>query len=93
VCRERLDQAGVRAVSDAELLTILLGPSARMSATREAALRLLDELPLSAIAWRRRTTCSASRASAPRALAHVASQATSIPGLQVRGGGRERSSD
>lgn len=51
VCHERLDQVGVRALADAELLTIVLGPTAGVSSTREAAQRLLDELPLSAVAW------------------------------------------
>jgi DNA repair protein RadC len=51
VCHERMEQVGVRALADAELLTILLGPTAGMNSTREAAQRLLDALPLSAIAW------------------------------------------
>jgi len=38
-------------LTDAELLTILLGPTAGMNSTRDAAQRLLDTLPLSAIAW------------------------------------------
>ena len=50
-CQERLEQLGVRALSDAELLTILLGPTAGMSSVREAAQRLLDELSLPAMAW------------------------------------------
>jgi DNA repair protein RadC len=50
-CHERLEQYGVRVLSDAELLTILLAPTAGMSSTRDAAQRLLDALPLSEIAW------------------------------------------
>ncbi len=50
-CQERLEQLGVRALSDAELLTILLGPTAGMSSVRDAAQRLLDELSLPAMAW------------------------------------------
>jgi DNA repair protein RadC len=50
-CHERLQQLGVRVLSDAELLTILLSPTAGMSSTREAAQKLLDALPLSRIAW------------------------------------------
>lgn len=50
-CRERMEQLGVRVLTDAELLTILLGPTAGMNSTRDAAQRLLDALPLSAIAW------------------------------------------
>lgn len=41
----------MRALADAELLTILLAPTAGMNSTREAARRLLDELPLPAMAW------------------------------------------
>jgi DNA repair protein RadC len=50
-CHERLDQLGVRVLSDAELLTILLSPTAGMNSTRDAAQRLLDALPISEIAW------------------------------------------
>ncbi|MFL5262906.1 MAG: RadC family protein [Anaeromyxobacteraceae bacterium] len=50
-CHERLDQLGVRVLSDAELLTLLLSPTAGMNSTRDAALRLLDALPMSEIAW------------------------------------------
>jgi DNA repair protein RadC len=46
-----MEQLGVRALADVELLTILLGPTAGMSSTREAAQRLLDALPLSQLAW------------------------------------------
>ncbi len=50
-CHERLEQYGVRVLTDAELLTILLSPTAGMNSTRDAAQRLLDALPLSEIAW------------------------------------------
>jgi DNA repair protein RadC len=50
-CHERLEQHGVRVLSDAELLTILLSPTAGMNSTRDAAQRLLDALPMSEIAW------------------------------------------
>jgi DNA repair protein RadC len=50
-CHERLEQFGVRALSDAELLTILLSPAAGMNSTRDAAQKLLDALPMSEIAW------------------------------------------
>jgi len=50
-CHERLEQFGVRVLSDAELLTILLSPTAGMNSTRDAAQRLLDALPISEIAW------------------------------------------
>jgi DNA repair protein RadC len=50
-CHERLEQFGVRVLSDAELLTILLSPTAGMNSTRDAAQKLLDALPLSQIAW------------------------------------------
>jgi len=50
-CHERLEQHGVRVLSDAELLTILLSPTAGMNSTRDAAHRLLDALPLAEIAW------------------------------------------
>ena len=50
-CHERLQQLGVRVLADAELLTILLGPTAGMNSTRDAAQHLLDMLPLSQIAW------------------------------------------
>jgi DNA repair protein RadC len=48
---ERMQLVGLRALSDAELLAILLGPTAGMSSIRDAAQRLLDALPLSQIAW------------------------------------------
>ena len=48
---ERLDQLGARALSDAELVAVLLGPSSSSNSVRDAALHLLDERPLSEIAW------------------------------------------
>ncbi|ABS28113.1 DNA repair protein RadC [Anaeromyxobacter sp. Fw109-5] len=48
---ERMQQVGLRALSDAELLAILLGPTAGVRSIRDAAQRLLDALPLSQIAW------------------------------------------
>ena len=48
---ERLDQLGARALSDAELLAVLLGPASGSNNVRDAALHLLDERPLSEIAW------------------------------------------
>ncbi len=50
-CHERMEQLGVRALADVELLTILLGPTACMNSTRDAAQRLLDAVPLSQLAW------------------------------------------
>ena len=50
-CHERMEQLGVRALADVELLTVLLGPTAGMNSTRDAAQRLLDTLPLSQLAW------------------------------------------
>jgi DNA repair protein RadC len=50
-CLERLEQLGVRVLSDAELFTILLSPTAGMNSTRIAAERLVETLPLSQIAW------------------------------------------
>jgi DNA repair protein RadC len=49
--RERLHEHGARVLSDVELLTILLGPTASSITTREAAQRLLDAAALSEIAW------------------------------------------
>ncbi|GEJ56633.1 RadC family protein [Anaeromyxobacter diazotrophicus] len=48
---ERLEQLGPRALSDAELVAVLLGPTAGTNNVRDAALRLLDEKPLTEIAW------------------------------------------
>lgn len=50
-CHERMEQVGVRALADVELLTILLGPMAGMNSTRDAAQRLLDAVPLPQLAW------------------------------------------
>ena len=46
-----MQQLGVRALSDSELFTILLAPTAGMNSTRAAAERLLETLPLAQIAW------------------------------------------
>ncbi len=48
---ERMEQVGVSALADVELLTILLGPMAGMNSTRDAAQRLLDAVPLPQLAW------------------------------------------
>lgn len=48
---DRLQDPGARVLSDAELLTVLLGPTAGANNTRAAALALLDARPLSEIAW------------------------------------------
>jgi DNA repair protein RadC len=48
---ERLQEAGARALSNAELLTVVLGPTAGANSTRNAALALLDARPLNEIAW------------------------------------------
>lgn len=48
---ERLEQLGARALSDAELVAVLLGPTAGANNVRDAALRLLDEKPLTEVAW------------------------------------------
>jgi DNA repair protein RadC len=48
---ERLEQLGARALSDAELMAVLLGPTAGANSVRDAAIRLLDDRPLSEIAW------------------------------------------
>ena len=50
-CHERLQQFGIRVLSDSELLTLLLSPTAGMNSTRDAAQKLLDALPMSEIAW------------------------------------------
>ena len=50
-CHERMQQVGVRALSDVELLTVLLSPTAGTSSTRDAAQALLDAAQLSEIAW------------------------------------------
>jgi len=48
---ERLEQLGARALSDAELVAVILGPTAGANSVRDAATRPLDEKPLSEIAW------------------------------------------
>jgi DNA repair protein RadC len=48
---ERLHEHGPRVLSDMDLLTVLLGPTAGSSSTRDAAQRLLDTAPLAEIAW------------------------------------------
>jgi len=50
-CQERLEQLGARVLSDAELLAILLSPTAGTNSVRDAAVKLLEALPLSQIAW------------------------------------------
>jgi len=50
-CLDRLEQLGVRVLSDAELFTLLLAPTAGMNSTRAAAERLVEAFPLSQIAW------------------------------------------
>jgi DNA repair protein RadC len=46
-----MEQLGVRALADVELLAILLGPTAGLNSTRDAAQRLLDAVPLPQLAW------------------------------------------
>jgi DNA repair protein RadC len=41
-----MEQFGVRALAEVELLTILLGPTAGMHSTRDAAQQLLDAVAL-----------------------------------------------
>ena len=48
---ERLEQLGARALCDAELVAIILGPTSGANSVRDAAARLMDEKPLSEIAW------------------------------------------
>ena len=48
---DRLLEDGPRVLSDAELLTVLLGPTAGCNKTRDAATRLLDAAPLAELAW------------------------------------------
>jgi DNA repair protein RadC len=48
---ERILDHGARVLSDAELLTLLLGPTNGTNPIREAAQLLLDAKPLSEIAW------------------------------------------
>jgi DNA repair protein RadC len=46
-----MEQVGVRSLSDTELFTILLSPTAGTNSTRVAAERLVESLALSEIAW------------------------------------------
>ena len=48
---ERLHQHGIQVLSDAELFTLLFGPTNGTNSTREAAQRLVDAAPLSEMAW------------------------------------------
>jgi DNA repair protein RadC len=48
---DRLLETGPRTLSDAELLTVLLGPTNGSNSTRDAAQRLLDAAPLAELAW------------------------------------------
>lgn len=50
-CQERLEQLGARVLSDAELLTLVLSPTAGTNSVRDAAVKLLEVLPLPQIAW------------------------------------------
>jgi DNA repair protein RadC len=49
--RERLLSSGPRALSDAELLALVLGSGARRLSARAAALALLEAVPLAELAW------------------------------------------
>jgi DNA repair protein RadC len=46
-----MDLVGIRALADVELLTVMLGPTAGMNSTREAAENLLGAVPLWQLAW------------------------------------------
>jgi DNA repair protein RadC len=48
---DRLQDLGARALSDVELVTLLLGPTAGTNSVRDAAQKLVDAAPLSQIAW------------------------------------------
>lgn len=48
---DRLLEVGARSLSDAELLTALLGPTSGTNKTRDAAQQLLDAAPLAELAW------------------------------------------
>jgi DNA repair protein RadC len=48
---DRLHDLGARALSDAELVTVLLGPTAGTNSVRDAAQKLLDAAPLAELAW------------------------------------------
>jgi DNA repair protein RadC len=49
--RERMLAAGPRALSDAELLALVLGTGTARLSAREAALSLVQELPVQELAW------------------------------------------
>lgn len=49
---ERLRSVGVRALSDQELLHVVLGPTAGMSSVAEAAHELARSVPLAELAWK-----------------------------------------
>jgi DNA repair protein RadC len=49
--RERLLQSGARALSDAELLALVLGTGSGKLTARAAALALLEAVPLAELAW------------------------------------------
>lgn len=49
--RERLQTTGSQTMTDAELLTVLLGPTAGANNTSRAAATLLDTAPLCELAW------------------------------------------
>ena len=49
--QERVQTTGPQAMTDAELLTVLLGPTAGANNTNRAATTLLDSAPLAEIAW------------------------------------------
>jgi DNA repair protein RadC len=49
--RERLLAAGARALSDADLLALVLGTGSRRASARAAALSLVEALPLPELAW------------------------------------------
>ena len=48
---DRLETIGLRALSDQELITLLLGPAAGANSTRDAANRLLLDSSLAQLAW------------------------------------------
>jgi len=48
---DRLENSGVRALSDQELFLLLLGPAAGANSTRDAAHRLLADSSLAQLAW------------------------------------------
>ncbi|HYD39494.1 MAG TPA: UPF0758 domain-containing protein, partial [Anaeromyxobacter sp.] len=49
--RERLLAAGPRALSDAELLALVLGTGTARVSAREVALSLVQEIPVQELAW------------------------------------------